>query len=366
MEALGSSGPARNLFTVADHAELHLAIFRRRALGPDHLGAVDHFVAAARGQGIAVHVIEQRSRFDPRAIDEARRVTALTRPDLIESHHITGHTLAALTRPAATPWVAWHHGHADVDTNRRAYTRLDRWSLGHADTVITTCAAFKTDLAATGLPPDGIHVVHHAAPSIARPARTDARARLGLAPDDLVVLAIGRLSPAKGHDLLINECARFDRRRRQRLVILIAGDGPERDRLARQAARCGVRLRLDGHQSELEAYYASADVFALPSRSEGSPSVLLEAMAAGCAIVASAVGGVPEMVDDLSAILVPPGNRLALLEALGFVLSSPAVARGLGEAARRSVRRFSAESRAARILAIYRPLLQATGAAVRG
>ena len=86
---------------------------------------------------------------------------------------------------------------------------------------------------------------------------------------------------------------------------MIVGDGPERAALVRRAAARGVRLRLDGFHPDVRPWYAAADVFALPSRSEGSPNVLLEAFAEGCAVVAARVGGVSEIaVDGVSACLV--------------------------------------------------------------
>src|SRR5215207_435314 len=107
----------------------------------------------------------------------------------------------------------------------------------------------------------------------------------------------------------------------QRLCVLIVGSGPEGKRLERQAAAAGVPVRFVGFQPAVTAYYAAADLFVLPSRSEGSPNVLLEALAAGCATIATRAVGVPEIVEDgISAKLVSPERPAELRDAIAHLL----------------------------------------------
>ena len=108
------------------------------------------------------------------------------------------------------------------------------------------------------------------------------------------------------------------------LKLIIVGDGPERPALeaAAESTGCKGRVVFAGEVSDVQPFYAMADLFALPSRSEGSPNVLLEAMAANLPIVATAVGGVPEMVENNeSALLVPPNDPPALAAAIANLLT---------------------------------------------
>src|SRR5204863_4056449 len=109
-----------------------------------------------------------------------------------------------------------------------------------------------------------------------------------------------------------------------RCKLVIVGDGPERDRLESAAARSGVSQRIifAGQVADVQTFYAIANVFVLPSHTEGSPNVLLEAMAANVPIVATAVGGVPEIVEnEESALLVPASDPAALLAAIARLLA---------------------------------------------
>lgn len=355
IEALGVTGPLRNLLEFAPHADLHLATYRRSSLGEAHLAGVGAMAEAARAARVPVHVLEECHPFDPRLPRAAAGLIARIRPDIVQSHNIKSHAIVASAR-AGTPWIAWHHGYTDSDLRVRVYNRMDRWSLRRADLVVTTCGPFAEALARHGVERTRIRVVHNAVPAQRPLDRTMAREALGVS-DRSVILAVGRLSREKGHDVLLDAVGAMGAPRRERLLILVAGDGPERDGLRRRAERLGVNARFDGHTTDVARYYAAADVFALPSRSEGSPNALLEAMGAGCPIVAARVGGVPELADDRSAVLVPPGDPRALGEGLVRLLDDPGLARRLGASARAASSRFTRERRAAQLLSIYDSLV---------
>ncbi len=154
------------------------------------------------------------------------------------------------------------------------------------------------------------------------------------------IVAVANLRREKGHDVLIDAVpivlsefpdARFE----------VVGDGPERDRLAARARARGVAhaIRFSGHCEDVPARLAEADIFVLPSRSEAFPNALLEAMAAGLPVAASSVGGIVEIVEhERTGVLVPPGDPSALATGLLRLMSAPALARSLGEAARARVR----------------------------
>jgi glycosyltransferase involved in cell wall biosynthesis len=198
-----------------------------------------------------------------------------------------------------------------------------------------------------------------AGPLVAEEDVTALRRRLELPADARVILSVGRLSTEKGHADLFAAVRLLLRDRPQRTIrLILVGDGIERPTLERAAAAPDLASSVifAGHCSNVWPYYSLADVLALPSHSEGSPNVLLEAMAAGVPIVASKVGGVPETVEDgSSALLVPASEPAALASALARVLEDPALAARLASSAsERLVRRFSPEARYRALLEVYR------------
>jgi colanic acid/amylovoran biosynthesis glycosyltransferase len=155
------------------------------------------------------------------------------------------------------------------------------------------------------------------------------------------VLAVGRLDPRKGHALLVEALGRLARDGVDTRVVVI-GEGPERPALERLARERGVsdRLSLPGAvgQDEIIAWFASADVFCMPSLAEGLPVVLMEAMACGLPVVAPRLMGIPELVEDgVSGTLVAPGHVDELAGALARQLADPKARRRMGAAGREKV-----------------------------
>lgn len=165
--------------------------------------------------------------------------------------------------------------------------------------------------------------------------RAAARQVLGEKGDSLLVGTVGRLSPEKGHHFLLEALAGLPAAAR----LLVVGDGPARAGLERQAIASGLaeRVRFVGLRTDLPEIYPAFDVFVLPSLEEGLPIALLEAMACGCATVATAAGGVPEVLEPGTGELVAAGSAAELAHALGALLEAPERRRTLGERARARV-----------------------------
>ena len=147
-----------------------------------------------------------------------------------------------------------------------------------------------------------------------------------------MVLAVGRLAPQKGFGMLLEAAARW-RDLDPEPLVAIAGDGPLAGELRAQAPSLGVDAAFLGHRDDVPELLAAAAVFVLPSRWEGQPLVLQEALRAGAAIVATRVGGIPDLVGDDAALLVPPGDAPALAAAVRAVLTDPPLAAALRAAA---------------------------------
>jgi L-malate glycosyltransferase len=162
------------------------------------------------------------------------------------------------------------------------------------------------------------------------------RRALGISPAGRVIGGMGRLSPKKGFQDLIAAAALLDSAGMPVELVLV-GDGPERARLEQQAHDAGLdgRTRFLGHRGDVEDLYPVFDVFVLPSYEEGSPNVLLEAMASGCPVVATAVGGTPAILGEPPVgRLVAPGDPAAVAASLEELLRDPAARRRLGGLAR--------------------------------
>jgi glycosyltransferase involved in cell wall biosynthesis len=164
----------------------------------------------------------------------------------------------------------------------------------------------------------------------------EARNRLGVPGTEPIVAIVARLVPVKNISLFLRAVALV----REPFVGLIVGDGEERRRLEAESVTLGLerRVRFIGWQRDVAAVYAASDVVALASLNDGSPVSLLEAMAAGRAVVSTAVGGVPDViVNDVSGLLVPSGDAAELAAAISALLRDRRRRERLGAAARNAV-----------------------------
>lgn len=187
------------------------------------------------------------------------------------------------------------------------------------------------------------------------------RAAYGISADALVAGVVGRLSPEKGHIHFLHALARA-RQVEPRLVGLLAGEGPSAPMLRHEAAALGLddAVVFAGHVSSIAAVYRALDVAVLPSLSEGMPNAALEAMLHGLPVIASRVGGVPEVVSDgETGILVPPGDEAQLATVLTALCADAQRRQALGARGReRVLGHFAPHQRAERILGLYHELLQ--------
>jgi glycosyltransferase involved in cell wall biosynthesis len=188
--------------------------------------------------------------------------------------------------------------------------------------------------------------------------RAAAREALRLPADVPVVAFVGRLSPEKAPEVLLRALRGTATR------ILVAGEGPLREALAAEADPEQVRFL--GFLSDVRPVLAAADVLALPSRTEGLPMAVLEAMAAGLPVVASAVGSLPEVLGEGAGLLVPPGDVPALRLALERLFVPDVRAAVATEARRRVESRYAAAAmaRSYREL-LYQPTLDSAGGRAR-
>jgi len=197
-----------------------------------------------------------------------------------------------------------------------------------------------------------------------RPSSAADRQSLGIAPTARVVVTVANFVPIKGHRWLVEAMPRIVQRYPEAMFVL-AGAGEELPTIRRLVEAHGLdrHVRFAGARLDAPELMAMSDVVVVPSLSEGSPLVVLEALALARPVVATRVGGIPQIIEDGQAgLLVPPGDPVALADAILTLLSHPALARRLGKAGRESVlARYSAETMVRQTERLYLDLATAKG-----
>lgn len=327
----------------AERMMLHLATELRErghsvvAIGPERRNPWLRMQFEARGFERAA--FDVRWPVDPRALAQIARVLHRYRIDVVHAHDfvtaVYGGAAAWLSR---LPFVITMHGGRYYAG--RAYRRAALRFFGRRSrALVAVSRATAGDLTRTlHLPPDAVRVV----PNGVRVEAADpsaVRRELSLRPGELLVVAVGNLYPVKGHVVLLRALARIvGHSELPPWRLAIAGRGGEESalRVFAESNGLGERVTLMGFRDDVANVIAAADIVAMPSLSEGLPLALAEAMLAGKAIVASGVGGIPEVIDDdREGILVPPGDDAQLAAALRRLLASGELRTRYGDAARR-------------------------------
>ena len=292
---------------------------------------------------------------DLRAIARLRRLIRAWRPDVVHAHGLRAGALTAIAlafvrpnvyhpRPALI--VTVHNAPAAGGVTGAVYRVLELIVARTADSVLCVSPDLEERMRAAGarrvgralVPADALPVAPvvtaatYRSTSISSNVSAETRGVSGVDPGRPMVLAVGRLAAQKGFGTLL-EAAALWRDMRPEPVLVIVGEGPLEAELKSQAARLRVDVRFPGHRDDVPALLASAAVFVLPSVWEGQPLIAQEALRAGAPVVATRVGGTPELTGEDAALLVPPGDPARLGDAVRAVLTDPALAARLSQAA---------------------------------
>jgi glycosyltransferase involved in cell wall biosynthesis len=342
----------------------------------------DSMEFVARGLGIeATHLPELRRDIAPiRDLQATLRLAQLIRrlrPDILHTHTAkagaVGRMAASLVGDARPPIVVHtFHGHVlrGYFGPRLSYgfRLLERWLAKRTDALVAVSPEVRDELVRLGVAPaEKFTVVRVGIELSGRVADLDGRAetrrRLGIAGDSFTVGWVGRMTGVKRTSDVLLAFKRLRERGVDAFLCMI-GDGPEREQLERRAHELGIMKRtlFLGYQEQVAPYYAALDAMILPSGNEGTPVSAIEALAAGRPVVATRVGGLPDVVrEGQDGFLVAPGAVDELADRLERLAADEDLRRRMGEAGReRVLPRYSVERLIDDVDALYRSLLAKT------
>ena len=344
---LRPGGAERQMLMLAEHLP-------RERFAPEIICTSDlgPYAQRARENGIRLHTLGRSSLTESGAIRRRIRRSSKSlgllhllrsrRFDIVDAWLYPSYLLVALTRHLT--------GVGAVVSGRRNLHDLHppfgpvSGRLNHAANRLTDAVVANSEAVARDaidhedLDPAKLHVIRNGVGVPESPAAHEVEATrrgLGATPDDVVIGCVANYRPVKRLDVLIDAVATIALERRMKVILV--GDGPMRPELEARIGRLGLaeRIRLHGRSLDPSALYWAFDAVALPSDSEGLPNVLLEAAAAGRPLIATSVGGSPEVcVDGESGILVKPGDVAAMATALARIVDDEDLRKRLGHGAR--------------------------------
>ncbi|MQA90955.1 MAG: glycosyltransferase [Gemmatimonas sp.] len=284
-----------------------------------------HSMMELRDEGIEVHPISTIGRQYGRERKAIGGLIDQFQPDIVHTHGYRPDVLVpGIAQKRGVPIVSTVHGFTGGDWKNNLYESMQRWSFRRFDTVIAVSHRLGEQLIQGGVGRDRVHVLPNAWGETSAPLPGHvARAELAVPPGVLHIGWVGRVSREKGVDVLLESLPMLAD---LPLHVTVIGDGPDLERSRERLAKPGLKSRVKflGAIPSAGRLFSAFDIFVLSSRTEGTPITLFEAMAAGVPVVATAVGGVPDVVSECEAWLVPAEDPAMLADAIRAVVSDPA------------------------------------------
>ncbi len=330
--------------------------------------ALEPFCSPLADSGVRTHTVVVPPRGYTRERAAIADLCGRLRPEVVHTHGYRPDVMhgGGLQR-LGLPVVTTVHGFTGGGWKNRFYEWLQIRAFRRFDAVVVVSRPLVDRMARAGVPRTRIHAIPNAwrpsSPDVPPLERVAARAALGIPRDDFVIGWVGRLSREKGADVLVRALPHL---RDVPLAVSVVGTGPEQSGLQASAGRLGVDRRILWHGAVPDAgrVFKAFDAFVLSSRTEGTPVVLLEAMAAGVPVVTTRVGGVPDVVSPAEAVLVRSDDPGGLAAGIRAVYDDPVAARRRASAAAaRLMRDFSVAPWLERYETVYAQVRQGVRAA---
>ncbi len=355
------SGPAKQLFQLIKYA--NGSEFKWIVSDTDNGNDNWEYRDEAIKRGIQFIALKKTFRFDPSSVWQVYKIIKEQKIDIIQTHGYKPDTIAFILKMfTALPWLAFVHGWTAEDMKVRLYNKLDGYLLRFPDKIISVSDSYRNRLIAMGISSSKIVTIHNALdPKEHITPCQDVRRELGLSKDDFVIGVIGRLSREKGQRVFMDAFKEI-KASASNVKALIIGDGPDMDSLKKLSFSSGFNgsVKFSGHQADILPFYKAIDLLVIPSFSEGLPNVLLEAMYFDIPVVATSVGGIPEVVvNNHSGKLVNPGDSKAMAREVISILQSKERIASLTKNGKSVIlESFLPEGRVKKILSVYSTLLK--------
>ncbi len=325
------------------------------------------FAQMAADEGFTAVTWPMSHKLDLRPRRQLRQFLKDEGISLVHTHGVRANFLARpLARKLALPVVTTFHSELSFDYRRRAEywfaALLTRLGNSCTDVYIAVSSAIAHGMPALGIPPEKIFVIHNGIDPrrfLTRWSRLQFRQYFSLPADALVVGTVARLHPVKGHPYLLKAAPSLVKEFPQLYFVLI-GDGSDKTQLQALAKELGIQHRIifAGFMPDVEQLYPAMDIFCLPSLMEGMGISLVESMYCGTPVVATQVGGIPELVTgEVDGLLVPPGDAASLGAAIRRLLVDGALAKGLAAAGQQKAQKFTVQAMTRQVENVYDGLL---------
>jgi glycosyltransferase involved in cell wall biosynthesis len=366
------SNPVKRVLHVID--SLHLGGAQEVVLNLATCGSLRfrHEVATMHGHGIYWHRLREAGikvhslsphKFLPAYLATLPALLFAKRPDILHCHLIPSNILAKpLGALMGVPLILNHdHTNDPQRIDNKFLLALDKSTNRFAHHIIAVAGACRDFLIQhESIPPEKITLVPNAIDlrrfSPGQITRRDARSKLGLSPEAPVIAGVGRLNFQKNFSLFLDVAAALTPRF-PNLRFLLAGEGPEEAMLREKARQLGLtdRIVFAGYIADTRQVYAAADILLMPSRFEGLPMTLLEAMAMNLPVVASKLDGIAEVIEEgREGYLVDSADAAGFVERCAVLLENPAKSSELAANARTKIEaRFSVERMTSAVESIY-------------
>ncbi len=326
-------------------------------------GSRPEFLEVIAADGIPTHAFEVTSAYDIGAIRKVGQYLRENDIDILCTHDYRTHLVGMLSHGKKDlRWIAFSRGFTKENLKIRLYHALDKIFIRQADHIVAVSESQKKKLVRLLVPSKKISTVHNAIDSANFEAvdPINLRKKFGFPPESIISISGGRFSEEKGQIYLVR--AAFEAiKQNTSLRFILFGDGPDLEKIRRLLRDRGLedKILCPGFERNLVAHLKGADILINPSLSEGLPNIVLESMAVGVPVIATNVGGLPEIIDDkVNGFLVPSEDVHSLTQCIVGLAGNRSEMNRIAEQGARTVQeKFSFTGQNARLLDIYQRVI---------